>query len=202
MEEESKVSSKGHTTKFEKFIFPFILILVSGFFGVMLHKYILSEKPDLRYFINESSPIEIGNKAYYSTTFDIVNSGDTPLEDVIFSASFCGKIVSLRLEPEFTKNGMLLPRCKTDTLSTAYLMTFDLAVGERHTLTFVSECPYLKSRSFLKSKYVIGEIVGIDKKDSGLGFALAIIGMTIAAGTLGALLIYAFSSFGRRSKNN
>jgi hypothetical protein len=160
----SETSSKTNGKRFDKYVFPVLLVLIAGFLGVLLDRFFLSVSDELSYSINESSPINVDSKQYFPTAFNIVNSGNTPLENVIMSAGFGGKIVSIRSEPRFSKAGELLPICDPQTLSGTFDLTFDLAEGESHTVMIVAEGPLLKERFFLKSKEVMGKLAGIERK--------------------------------------
>jgi hypothetical protein len=185
VKEGSETSPKENGKRFEKYVFPVLLMLIAGLLGVLLDRFFLSVSPELSYSINESSPINVDSKQYFPTSFNIVNSGNTPLENVVMSASFGGKIVSIRSEPRFSKAGELLPVCDPQTLSNTFDLTFDLAEGESHAVMIVAEGAFLKDRFFLKSNQVMGKLAEIGRKPEEMRY---LIGFIIA-------LLFAISIF-------
>jgi hypothetical protein len=179
----SETSPKANGKRFEKYIFPVLLVLMAGLLGVLLDRFFLSESHELSYSINESSPINVDSKQYFPTAFNIVNSGNTPLENVIMSTSFGGKIVSIRSEPRFSKAGELLPVCDPQTLSNTFDLTFDLAEGESHAVMIVAEGPFLKDRFLLKSKQVMGKLAEIGRKPEKVWSLISIIIALLVAGS-------------------
>jgi hypothetical protein len=164
---------------FEKYGFPLFVSIVSIVLGILLQKFVLSESHRLVYSISESSPIEVHGIQYFPVAFNVTNSGNTALEDVVFRATFGDSMVTVRTEPPLTKAGLLLSAPDPASLSTALELAFDLARGETHAIMVVAQGPLQRDTFFLKSKHVMGEL-GPIKSEAGAALWIIITAALLA----------------------
>jgi hypothetical protein len=176
------------TRKFDRYVFPVIVAVIAVFLGVLVQRFILSESHELSYSISESAPIEVGSVQYFPTSLTLANTGNTPLENVILSAVFADRIVSLRCDPRLSRRGTLLPDCDPDTLSNAVELTFDLAKGEINTITIVAQGSFVKQQFVLKSNRVMGRQVRMGETREP-GYPLVLAALACVAGGFLVLFI-------------
>ena len=186
-DKESQAKMRGDNTIFNNYIFRIILAAICVLGGVLLEKYYLGKSPELTYSINKSPSVSTHGEQYFPVVFDIANTGDIPLEDVVLSAGFKDTIISAGAEPRLTRGGELLyfyPASYTKTLE----QTFDLAVGERHSITIVAKGAFVKEQFLLKSNEVVGRLAEIEGK-RGVGYVEIALLALVCAGILLAIKV-------------
>jgi len=162
-------------TGFEKFVFPIILVIITVLVTLFVEKYFFSESPELSYYITQSSPIDIGIKKYYSTTFNVLNTGNVPLRNVVLNASFDDTIATVKIEPPLAKNGHVISTVLPEPDSSTLKITFDLAKGEQSAITVVTAGLFNSDAFVLKSSEVLGKKMTIGKNQqipTWIGFLL------------------------------
>ena len=153
-------------TGFEKFVFPIILVIITVLVTIFVRNYFFSKSPELSYYITQSLPIDTGIKKYYSTTFNVLNTGNIPLKDVILNATFDDTIATINIEPPLSKNGNVISTALPEQDSLTLTIAFELAKEEQTAITVVS-AGSLEPRSFmLKSSEVLAKKLEIRTRET------------------------------------